>query len=527
MDGSGQNPNWIRAIDLASLRARGRALFRHEGRQVALFATSDGVFACNNRCPHEGYPLSEGTLGPGCVLTCNWHNWKFDLAGGANLDRGEGLRVYPLRIQDGAVWLDLTDPPMEVRRAKVMASLEGAFRDEDYERLARDLARLARLGDPVEALAAAVTWSWERLEYGWTHAYAGMADWLRFYDEMAPDAENRLICLLEPLAHLAEDCLRQPLHPFAPGAREWNEPAFLTAVEAEDEDQAAALLRGALSAGLHFPDLERAFTRAALAHYADFGHSLIYVAKAGGLIARLGPAVEAPLLLALARSLIYATREDLIPEFAGYAEARKAWGGSATAPCASDYAGLNVRRALALTAAHGQGSPARLYRALLGANVRNLLMLDLARQSRVDQPMSENAGWLDVTHGITFANAVRLQCEKYPELWPEGLLQMACFAGRNDGFTDPAVDAAAWRVADSDAFFAAALARILDHGQPENIVAVHVLKTTLATRTEALATGDADGMLLAGLNRFLHSPIRRRHVRRTMRQAMAFVELGE
>jgi nitrite reductase/ring-hydroxylating ferredoxin subunit len=509
------------------LQGQGRALFRHEGRQIALFATSDRVFACNNRCPHEGYPLSEGTLGSDCVLTCNWHNWKFDLKNGANLDRGEGLRVYPLRIQDGALWLDITDPPVEVRRAKVMASLEGAFRDEDYERLARDLARLAQLGDPVHALAAAVGWSWERLEYGWTHAYAGMADWLRLYDKMAPDAENRLICLLEPLAHLAEDCLRQPLHPFAPGERVWDEALFVAAVEAEDEGSAAALLRGALSAGLHFPDLERAFTRAALAHYADFGHSLIYVGKAGDLIAKLGPAAEGPLMLSLARSLIYATREDLIPEFADYARAREAWGGDALAPSASAYAGLNVRRALALTAAHGQARPAALYGALLGANARNLLMLDLARQSRIDQPMTENAGWLDVTHGITFANAVRQQCEKFPELWPEGLLQMACFAGRNDGFTDPAVDAAPWRVGDPDAFFADALAQILDHGQTENIVAVHVLKTTLATRAETLAAGEAGDTLLAGLNRFLNSPLRRRHVRRTMRQAMAFVELGE
>src|SRR5579871_1595551 len=510
-----------------ALGPHGRKVLRKGGKQILLIAQGERVFAIANRCPHEGYPLSEGTLGPGCVLTCNWHNWKFDLAGGANLDRGEGLRVYPLRIQDGAVWLDLTDPPVEIRRAKVMTSLEGAFRDEDYERLARDLARLARLGDPAAALAAAVGWSWERLEYGWTHAYAGMADWLSLYDEMAPDTENRLICLLEPLAHLAEDCLRQPAHPFAQGARDWDEPSFLAAIEAEDEDTATAMLRGALSAGLHFPDLERAFTRAALAHYADFGHSLIYVGKAGGLIERLGPTVEAPLLLALARSLIYATREDLIPEFAGYADARKAWGGAATVPQASDYAGLNVRRALALAAGHGRAEPAALYQALLGANARNLLMLDLARQTRVDQPMTENAGWLDVTHGITFANAVRLQCGKYPELWPEGLLQMACFAGRNDGFTDSAVDAAAWRVADANTFFADSLAGILDHGQAENIVAVHVLKTTLAARAEAEATGDADGMLLAGLNRFLHSPIRRRHVRRTMRQAMAFVELGE
>ena len=133
-DGIGKNNNWIRAIDLAGLQRNGRALFRHEGRQIALFSTPDGVFACNNRCPHEGYPLREGTLGAGCVLTCNWHNWKFDLKTGANLDRGEGLRTYPVKVREGDVWLDMREPPIEIRRASVMASLKGAFEDEEIGR---------------------------------------------------------------------------------------------------------------------------------------------------------------------------------------------------------------------------------------------------------------------------------------------------------------------------------------------------------------------------------------------------------
>ena len=189
MDGGAKNPNWIRAIDVETLERRGRAILRHEGRQIALFATPEGVRACNNRCPHEGYPLSEGTLGKGaesgCVLTCNWHNWKFDLATGANLDRGEALRVYPVKLEQGAVWLDLTDPPVEARRARVLASLRSAFDDEDYERMARELARLSALGDPLDALRAAISWSWERLEYGWTHAYAAMACWIRLRAERA------------------------------------------------------------------------------------------------------------------------------------------------------------------------------------------------------------------------------------------------------------------------------------------------------------------------------------------------------
>ena len=47
-------------------------------QHVALFAgDGDDVWACDNRCPHEGYPLVEGNLTDGCILTCNWHNWKF------------------------------------------------------------------------------------------------------------------------------------------------------------------------------------------------------------------------------------------------------------------------------------------------------------------------------------------------------------------------------------------------------------------------------------------------------------------
>ncbi|HEY2892283.1 MAG TPA: Rieske (2Fe-2S) protein [Dongiaceae bacterium] len=524
-----KNPSWVRAIDLATLQRENNALFRHDGRQIALFATPDGVFACNNRCPHEGYPLREGTLSGGCVLTCNWHNWKFDLKSGENLDRGEGLRTYPVETCDGAVWLDLTEQPVEQRRTAVMASLKNAFEEEDYERLARDLARLAELGDPRDVVYAAIDWSWQRLEYGWTHAYAGMADWLALYDEQKGNREAQLICLLEALAHLAEDCLREEEHPFTEDKRPWNEQAFLAAIEAEDEDAAVAFLRGGLSGGLHAGDLEQAFTRAALSHYADFGHSLIYTAKAFELIGRLGSSLEAPLLLSLLRSLIAAQREDLIPEFRDYATSLAAWGSAKTAPSMQDYAGLNARRALALTAERGGADPLALYRALLGANAQNLLTLDLRLQMRVDQPIADNASWLDVSHGITFANAVRRQCSKFPALWPQGLLQMACFAGRNSGFLDKSVTLDRWYISRPPVFFTRAVEELLDHGRDENIVAVHRLKTIMAARAESAAGPDDEAaqVMVAGMNRFLNSPLRRRHVRRTMRQAMQFVGRGE
>ena len=106
---------WTRAASLDALEDRGRLVFRKDGRQIALFQTPHGVRACNNRCPHEGYPLREGSLDERCILTCNWHNWKFDLESGRNLYGGEGLRTYPVEIR-GRRGLDRPRGPA-VRRA--------------------------------------------------------------------------------------------------------------------------------------------------------------------------------------------------------------------------------------------------------------------------------------------------------------------------------------------------------------------------------------------------------------------------
>ena len=129
--GAGRRPGLDHAA-VGARAARGRAVLRRDGKQIVLFLSSDGVvYACNNRCPHEGYPLREGTLDDGCTLTCDWHNWKFDLKTGANHFGGDALRVYPVEVRDGDIWLDLSDPPLEARRAAIMANLRNAFRSEE------------------------------------------------------------------------------------------------------------------------------------------------------------------------------------------------------------------------------------------------------------------------------------------------------------------------------------------------------------------------------------------------------------
>ena len=527
--------HFVKAADRADLGEKGRTVARIDGKQIVLFQVNGAVFACNNRCPHEGYPLREGSL-DGCTLTCNWHNWKFDLETGANLLGGDRVRTYPVELRGDEIWIDVADPPPAARQAEVLGNIRAAL-DEDeenanraYSRLARELARYRLAdGDPVDAIAAAFEATYDRFEFGWTHAMAGAADWLALYDERADDPESQLICLAEALGHLAFDVIRQPHFPYSQGESPYDEDALVDAVDREDEETAVALVRGGLAAGLGFADFERGLTRAALLHYNDFGHSLIYVMKTGALIDRFGPGSMETMLLPLVRSLIFASREDQIPEFRFYATALQDWGkdGNGEAPQIADFRGLNIKAALKQTAKLGGAPGGALHRALIGANAANMLTFDAAHEQRTDVAIADNVGWLDFTHAITFGNAVRAQCSKFPELWPAGLLQMACFAGRNAPYTKTAADNQPWSVTDRQAFYADSIDRILDHGCGEYIVSVHLLKTFMAARAEAEADPDDEAapLLLASVNRFLNAPLKRRHGRRTARQAIDFVAL--
>src|SRR5271170_8052911 len=115
----------------ATLEEKGRKLLRKDGKQILLIASGGRLFAIANRCPHEGYPLSEGTEGAGGVLTCNWHNWKFDLATGEALIGRDPVRTYALEERDGEIFIDLSDPPPERLCAHALKGLDAALADSD------------------------------------------------------------------------------------------------------------------------------------------------------------------------------------------------------------------------------------------------------------------------------------------------------------------------------------------------------------------------------------------------------------
>lgn len=513
-------------ITEAALREKGRKVVRQAGKQILLVAAEDRIFAVANRCPHEGYPLSEGTLGPGCVLTCNWHNWKFDLSSGEALVGRDPVRRYPVELRGGEIFVDLSGPPAEAQRERALGGLDVAMADNELARMARELARLERAGfDASEALVHAIASLHDRLEEGMTHAHAAAADWLALA-ERAPSVEMRLAAMLEPISHLAEDTLGAGRFPYADRIARWEPHAFLAAVEAEDEAGAIALVRGALADGKTYAQLRPAFAAAALSHYADFGHCAIYTLKAGQLIAQLGDAAAEPVLLAFTRMLVRATREERLPEFRFYDKALAAWDGNGREPArAENFTGLSIDGALKRTLASSGRDPRELYDALLGAAAFNLLHFDLSFERSTDNAIADNIGWLDFTHALTFANACRHLCEESPDLWPRALLQLALFVGRNRKYVNAEEDVARWRIADRAAFLSRQMEQLYDHGIPEPIVACHRLKVLFALEDELRAAPDAPWAdeMCAAVNRYLSTPMKRRQGLRTASQALDFI----
>lgn len=524
---SNETDNWVVGASVKDLDKKGRLVVKAGNKQIALFKGKENIYACNNRCPHQGYPLSEGHVRDECILTCNWHNWKFNLEDGSTLVGGDQLRTYPVRIEGDMIKIDITDPPADEIIDKAMADLHDCFDDHEYDRMAREIARMTRVGgDPLDAVRKTILWTHDRFEYGSTHAVPATADWLALRDENNSDDAFSLAALVECVGHFAWDSRKEPAYPFPEGNLDYDEDRFVDAIENEDQDTAIAMVRGAYDTGLTYSDLHKGLSRAALAHYQDFGHALIYVYKTGQLIDRLKDReVALALTMMLTRSLVFATREDLIPEFKSYAPALDGWDASGNdLPAEEKIRSGRTSQILEMVARAG-GNPEALYDTAMQAASWQMLHFDLAYQAGTDGSISQNVGWLDFTHTLTFGNAVRKTCEQYPELWPQGLLQIFCFLGRNSGFVDASVSQEKWSVENVSDFIGQNKKTLIDHGQFEYIVACHLLKLVSAFEQEVKERPDAPWLKrgAASINRFLNEPLKRKHVLRTAKQALSFV----
>jgi nitrite reductase/ring-hydroxylating ferredoxin subunit len=155
---------FIRATSLEELRAAGRRVVHLDGHTLALFLDGEDVHACDNRCPHMGFPLHRGTIKDG-ILTCHWHHARFDLCSGGTFD----LPLLEPEDRKAALYHGLTavavDSDGEPPRFQIdplpgdasLGSLKGWFRQfvevRDAEGTERCLVSAVRAGGGSPELA--------------------------------------------------------------------------------------------------------------------------------------------------------------------------------------------------------------------------------------------------------------------------------------------------------------------------------------------------------------------------------------
>ncbi len=535
------------------------------GNKVAVVRTESGFHAVDNACPHQGYGLTTGSL-DGELLTCLWHNWKFDVTTGACVRGEEAVACHQTEVVDGEVHVTVTSPSNAQKQAKLWPSLRQGIKSDYVGQISRDSVRLLETGaDPADIMWAGVQETAPKTDYGIGHELAMAADCLALAE--VRHGTDQALPLVQGLAGMSESTRDRPV-------RETPEPdeqvVVSEAIENEDVDGAMAGTLGAILSGDDPSAIRHQLIEAASAHHLGYGHGMIYTQKSFEVLDRVGWHRAPDLLPHLAARLVWSTREDTLPymtkamraltavDLNALAETTKAdgWAPNGLVDTMLDAPEAPIETAVA-AATNGAGIEGLLDAVSLGAS-RRLLRHDL----QVELDLEDDFGWLDITHALTTAQAARWAWRTDPgphtaraALFAVWLLFDSGRAERRYGISDQTTEATAGgeAIAGTTTGLAEPLTAAVIGNRTEEavaaamtgdqtevglalaeaslsdmagsfIVAAHLIKTTEAARREATITGSS--LPLAAAARFLSAPRLERFVAANVAASVDFVTTG-
>ena len=540
------------------------------GHKVAVVHTESGFHAVDNACPHQGYGLTTGSL-DGELLTCLWHNWKFDVTTGHCVRGEEAVACHQTAVVDGEVHVTVTTPTVEEQQAKLWPSLRQGLENDYVGQVSRDSVRLLQTGASAgDIMWAGIEESAPKTDYGIGHELAMAADCLALAE--VQHGTDQALPLVQGLSGLAETTRDRPV-------RELPEPdediVVSRAIEAEDVDGAMAGTLGAILDGKDPAAVRHQLIEAASAHHLGYGHGMIYTQKSFEVLDRVGWERAPQLLPHLAARLVWSTREDTLPymrkamkelttvDLNALADTTRTdgWAPNGLVDTMLEATEAPIADAVA-AATNGAGIEGLLDAVSLGAS-RRLLRHDL----EVELNVEDDFGWLDITHALTTAQAARWAWRTDPgphtaraALFAVWLLFDSGRAERRHGVVNQQIDhlvadlagtspapagadeatdgglgrAVVFTETDRAVELAMTGARgavgnalaeaSLQDGAGSFIVAAHLVKTAEAARREAAITDSS--VPLAAAARFLAAPRLERFVARNVNEAVDFVTTG-
>ena len=303
-----------RAASLEELAAKGRVVVAVEGHTICLIEEEGEVFAIDNRCPHMGFPLHRGSVSDG-ILTCHWHHARFDLCTGGTFDQwADELRRFPVEVEDGEIYVDVTPrrDPVEHQRVRLQVGLE-----RDIALVVAKAAIVLVDADPsgADAFRAGLEFGVARRGGGWFRGLTTLSCLMNLVPRL--NADERPAALYHGLADVASDSAgEEPRFALEPLPGEEVEPArlarwFRRFVEVRDSEGAERALVSAVRVGASQAELaDMLFATATDHRYLDGGHTLDFVNKALEALDTAGWEHAEPVLASLPAQLAFAERME-------------------------------------------------------------------------------------------------------------------------------------------------------------------------------------------------------------------------
>ncbi|MEM8887130.1 MAG: thiamine pyrophosphate-binding protein [Bacteroidota bacterium] len=98
---------WFKVLDDSVELAEGRVRTVTAQHKDLCLVHFEGKFcALDNKCPHQGGPLGEGSIENG-LLRCPWHGWDYHPCSGKAPGYDDGVETFPTEVREGSVYVQM------------------------------------------------------------------------------------------------------------------------------------------------------------------------------------------------------------------------------------------------------------------------------------------------------------------------------------------------------------------------------------------------------------------------------------
>ena len=309
----------VRAGTLSELQAEGRLLTKVGPLPVVVFWHDGTAYAIEDRCPHLGFPLHQGTVEAGLV-TCHWHHARFDLVSGCTLDLwADDARGFDVRLRGDDVFVAArvhADPVGHLQNR-----LRNGLEDDISLVIAKSVLGLLDAGVAAsEIVRTGVDFGVRYRSSGWGAGLTVLVAMANLLPQLAPD--DQALALVHGLAFVARDTSNQAPR-FAIGPLETDDVPFdrlqgwyRRFVDTRSSDAAERTLETALAESDRLADVEALMFAAVTDHvFIDGGHTIDFTNKAFEAIEHLGKDAAGEILPTLVRQTTAASRSEEFGEW--------------------------------------------------------------------------------------------------------------------------------------------------------------------------------------------------------------------